>query len=65
MIGFNVNMNTMADLNEIYEICCQHSECKDCPVLEHKGLIKEQSVTICEKVEEKLRKEQMYAEKEN
>lgn len=58
-INFNgFNMGNM-DFSEIQRICAEHPACNNCPVYNNNGLhSNNNSVTLCQKVMEKMSKEQ-------
>lgn len=51
-IIFNNNINQ--SLEEIKKICAEHYACKDCIVIKQNGLHNDNTVTICDKIEEKF-----------
>ena len=53
--GIHLNQDTFL---EIQKICTDHFACKNCPVYENDGLHNNNSVTICQKVADKIIKEQ-------
>lgn len=54
----NIQINQGA-FQEIQKICTEHPACKNCPVYDNNGLhSNNNSVTLCQKVMEKMSKEQ-------
>lgn len=37
----------------LYNLCCQHKECKDCPVKQKGGIVTDYSVLSCENAKKK------------
>ena len=52
--GFNQNNTMQTNFAEIYKICAENHDCIKCPVYMNNGYhCKDNSVIICNKIEEK------------
>ena len=55
MGGIHLNQDAFA---EIQKICADHPACENCPVYNNYGLHNNDTVTMCQKVQERILKEQ-------
>lgn len=51
--GINGMVNNQ-DMIKIQQICAEHNDCVDCPILKEGGLHSNNCVTICEKLAEEF-----------